>query len=204
MFNKTLASVWFDEGDPWNIFKNTKAIANASQIKENDCLVLWGGEDIGTELYNEKPNKFACQYKASHRDLVELTCINKAIQLKIPIIGVCRGAQLLCVHQKGKLIQHVLNHTIRHKLYLNKEKTLIDTNSYHHQTMVPTEDAEILAVSGNKCDIGWTENNVKLTIEIPEIVRWNKIRALGIQGHPEYSDAPDEFIAYTKQLILTI
>lgn len=204
MFNKTLASVWFDEGDPWNIFKNTKAIANTSQIKENDCLVLWGGEDIGTELYDQKPNKFANNYKASHRDLVELACINKAIQLKIPIIGVCRGAQLLCVHQKGKLIQHVTNHCGKHKLFLLKENKLIDTNSYHHQTMVPTEDAEILAVSGNKCDVGWTEHDKKVTITIPEIVKWPKIRALGIQGHPEYADSPKELINYTRKLILSL
>jgi gamma-glutamyl-gamma-aminobutyrate hydrolase PuuD len=148
MFNKTLASVWFDELDPWNIFKGSKTITTSSQLTTKDCLILWGGEDIGTELYNEKPNKFANNYKVSHRDLVELACINKAIELKIPIIGVCRGAQLLCVHQKGKLIQHVPNHCSKHKLFLPKENKLIDTNSYHHQTMVPTEDSEIFAISG--------------------------------------------------------
>jgi len=204
MFNKTLTSVWFHEKDPWSIFKNTKTIETSIQLTKNDCLILWGGEDIGTELYNEKPNKFAHQYKASHRDLIELACIDKAIELKIPIIGICRGAQLLCVHQKGKLIQHVLNHTIKHKLYLYKEKTLINTNSYHHQAMVTTKDTEILAISANKCDIGWTETNIKCTVKVPEIVKWNKIRALGIQGHPEYDDAPDEFIDYTKQLILNL
>jgi putative glutamine amidotransferase len=204
MFDKTLASVWFDECDPWKIFKKVKAINTASQLTENDCLVLWGGEDIGTELYGEQPNKYADNYEASYRDLVEINCINKAIALEIPIIGVCRGAQLLCAHQKGKLIQHVTNHCNKHKLYLPKENRLFETNSYHHQTMVPTEDAEIIAISANKHDVGWTENNIKIKIEVPEIVKWPKIRALGIQGHPEYADAPKELINYTRKLILNL
>ena len=204
MFDKTLASVWFDECDPWNIFKKIKPIKTASQLTKDDCLVLWGGEDIGTELYGEQPNKYADNYKASYRDLVEINCINKSIELKIPIIGVCRGAQLLCVHQKGKLIQHVLNHCNKHKLYLPKENKLIETNSYHHQAMLPTTDAEILAICANKCDVGWIENNIKRAVDVPEIVKWPKIRALGIQGHPEYSDAPQEFLYYTKQLILNL
>lgn len=204
MFDKTLASVWFTECDPWKIFKKVKTINTASQLTKNDCLVLWGGEDIGTELYGEQPNKYADNYEASYRDLVEINCINKAIELEIPIIGVCRGAQLLCAHQKGKLIQHVTNHCGKHKLFLPKENKLINTNSYHHQTMVPTEDAEILAISANKCDVGWTEHDKKVTVEVPEIVKWSKIRTLGIQGHPEYSDAPQEFLYYTKQLILQL
>lgn len=204
MFNKTLASVWFDECDPWNIFKKVKSINTASQLTKDNCLVLWGGEDIGTELYGEQPNKYADNYEASYRDLVEINCINKAIELEIPIIGVCRGAQLLCVHQKGKLIQHVPNHCSKHKLFLPKENKLIDTNSYHHQTMVPSEEAEIFAISANKCDVGWTEHDKKVVVEVPEIVKWPKIRALGIQGHPEYNDAPQEFLYYTKQLILKL
>lgn len=204
MFNKTMASVWYYEMDPWKIFKDSKYVKKASQLTKNDVLVIWGGEDIGTELYNEIPNSYAEQYKPSIRDLKELECINKAIELNIPIVGVCRGAQLLCVHQKGRLIQHVLNHIGNHKLYLTKEKTLIDTNSWHHQVMVPTKDAEILAISANKYEVGWTENDIQVTPEVPEIVRWNDIRALGIQGHPDFFGAPKELIEYTKNLILEL
>lgn len=204
MFNKTMASVWYEENDPWKIFKKCKYVKRPSQLTTNDVLVIWGGEDIGTQLYNEIPNSYAEQYKPSFRDLTELIFINAAIKLNIPIVGVCRGAQLLCVHQKGKLIQHVLNHVGYHKLYLTKEKTLISTNSYHHQVMVPTENAEIIAISANKYEIGWIENNIQVTPEVPEIIKWNKIRALGIQGHPEFYDAPTEFIEYTKNLILEL
>ena len=89
MFDKTLttlASVWFNEHDPWNIFKEVKAINTTSQLTKNDCLILWGGEDIGTELYGEQPNKYADNYKASYRDLVEINCINKAIDWKFLLL----------------------------------------------------------------------------------------------------------------------
>lgn len=199
-----MACVWYIDKDPWNIFKNSKLINNPHLLNKNDTLILWGGEDIGTNLYKEKPISYEKEHKPSFRDLLELKCINKAIKLQIPIIGICRGAQLLCVHQKGKLIQHVINHEQNHNIYLIKENQVLKTNSYHHQAMIPRKNAEILAISANKYEIGWIENHIKIKPEIPEIVKWNNIRALGIQGHPEYEDAPQEFIEYTKNLILNL
>lgn len=206
MFNYTLASAFYKEKDPWNIFKDVKSITNVEELEKNQILVLWGGEDIGTKLYKEHPITPGEPYEPTNRDVFELALINKAIKLQIPIIGICRGAQLLCVHQGGKLIQHVPGHTYSlHKLYLPKEKKLIHTNSWHHQAMQPTDDAEILAISSQKTNTGYTKNGQCIVFDtFPEIVIWPKIKALGIQGHPEFYDAPQELINYTRNLILNL
>lgn len=206
MFDYTLASAYYKEPDPWYIFKKVKLITNVKDLEKNQFLILWGGEDIGTKLYNEHPITPGEPYEPTIRDVFELALIDKAIKLQIPIIGICRGAQLLCVHQGGKLIQHVQGHTYTsHKLYLPKENKVIHTNSWHHQAMQPTDDAEILAISSQKTNTGYTKNGQYIEFDtFPEIVKWPKIKALGIQGHPEFYDAPKEFITYTKDLILNL
>lgn len=205
MFNYTLASAFYKEKDPWNIFKDVKSITNVEELEKNQILVLWGGEDIGTKLYKEHPITPGEPYEPTNRDVFELALINKAIKLQIPIIGICRGAQLLCVHQGGKLIQHVPGHNQAHRLYLPNEDKLIPTNSWHHQVMQPTNDAEILAISSQKTNSGYTKNKQYIVFDtLPEIVKWPKIKALGIQGHPEFFDAPQELINYTRNLILNL
>ena len=205
MFNYTLASAFYKEHDPWHIFREIKLVTNVNDLEKNQFLVLWGGEDIGTKLYNEDPITPNQPYEPTIRDVFELALIDKAIELQIPIIGICRGAQLLCVHQGGKLIQHVPGHNKAHKLYLPIENKLMHTNSWHHQVMQPTDDAEILAISSQKTNAGYTKNKQHIIFEsLPEIVKWPKIKALGIQGHPEFYDAPQELIFYTKNLILNL
>ena len=65
-------------------------------------LRLWGGVDIDSSLYGE-PRHPKTQIPDKKRDREELEKIKTAIRLKVPIIGVCRGAQLLCVYHGGKL-----------------------------------------------------------------------------------------------------
>ena len=99
-----------------------------------DCLVFWGGADIGTEIYNETPNKFVLSKNKSPRDVHELGMIQAALKRNIPLLGICRGAQLMCVVAGGKLMQHIEDHSIMHNLVLCDEQyATIKCNSSHHQ-----------------------------------------------------------------------
>lgn len=66
-------------------------------------LVLTGGEDVVPAYYGMAEELPRCSTNPS-RDTLELALISKALELKIPIVGICRGQQLLNVSQGGTLI----------------------------------------------------------------------------------------------------
>ena len=94
----------------------------------------------------------------------------------------------MCALGGGKLWQHVDNHAIGsvHEI-VYKGKTYL-TNSYHHQMMRPTEEMEIIAhtpkaLSPKK----YNEDGEHLSDEVEaEIVYIPKMKALCVQGHPEW------------------
>lgn len=171
-----------------------------------DGLVIWGGADISPCIYGQKAAKWCgAGDEMSMRDAVEVAVVAEAIKQGVPIIGVCRGAQLVCAMAGGKLVQHVNHHSGDH-LITTKDGMKLVTNSYHHQMMYPFDVKHDL--------IAWTTDN-RATIYMgetgemdemndkvePEVVYFPEIKALGIQGHPEFLDPEDEFVMYSNQLV---
>jgi len=187
--------------DPFGIFDQVKGIKRASEITKDDCLLLWGGADIGTELYDQKPNRYCFTKKASERDVFEMEMLNTAVRLDIPIIGICRGAQLMTIFTGGYLIQHVVGHSGIHDMYCHDTGETIKTNSAHHQVCQPIEPSVILATAGET--EGLDEDNIKLILdEVPEVIYFPQIRGIGIQYHPEWDNCSHEAHKYAKQCIL--
>ncbi len=179
-------------------------------ILENaDGLLFTGGLDIDSKLYNEEPHK---ENKTSLeiRDTFEMKLMRKALEMKKPILGICRGCQLLNVALGGKLNQHVENHLhledrtkISHKVILEDgivkgicNVNEIDVNTVHHQVI---------------SDIG---ENLKVECYNEdrhiEGISYKNSFALGVQWHPEmlcnenneHSKIFKEFIKQCKMSIL--
>jgi len=66
-----------------------------------DGLVIGGGDDIGAELYGGKPVPDIRIDPA--RDALELDLLAQAEAKGLPVLGICRGAQMLNVHRGGAL-----------------------------------------------------------------------------------------------------
>ena len=80
-----------------------------------DGLLVLGGSDVSPALYNEDTHPL-CQEIDYHRDDFEALLITKAIELKKPMVLVCRGLQLLNVLLGGTLYQDLsLNEKIKVK-----------------------------------------------------------------------------------------
>lgn len=71
-----------------------------------DGLVLAGGVDIDPSLYGavREPHTEAPR---PDRDAGELALLQAAIEVDLPILGICRGMELMCVAAGGALIQHL-------------------------------------------------------------------------------------------------
>ena len=187
----------------------------------NGCLILWGGGDISPSLYGQHPStRTGALDSLSSKDEIEVRLATAAIKQGIPVIGICRGAQMMCALAGGKLIQDVDGHLGNHKIVTDNGK-ILTTTSLHHQMMYPWEVA-------NYHLIAWTHTNrskeyiegtsIKTKEEgdvvvgfpsridpmyyEPEIVYFPQVKALCIQGHPEFiMNEEHEFILYCKDLI---
>lgn len=178
-----------------------------------DAIVLWGGSDIAPEYYKQKPHRFnEKQHGPSERDRREWNAMKYAKIHNIPIIGVCRGAQFLCVASGGSLVQHVSGHTGgKHNLMFTDAKTpMMETTSCHHQMLYPWRtDYQLLAwAAPRKSLIYQGENERELTecaehLE-PEVVYFPKTRGLAIQGHPEWMNEDEPFVDWCNKMVRTL
>ena len=127
--------------------KNTDSILALA-----DGIILTGGEDINPLQYNDTINLAVCGDINYERDTLERKLFDFALEHKIPLIGVCRGMQMMNVASGGSLygdipteigteVIHRNNGEVNHEIVLVDTCSLIfplgiDTimvNSWHHQ-----------------------------------------------------------------------
>ena len=127
----------------------------AEILSKLDGVVFSGGEDFDPAYYGETVMEDAHVSINACRDTVDMIYAKTAVKMKMPILGICRGSQLLNVAMGGSLYQDIptqvpdnVGHSQRepgnvgtHKITIKKGSTLrkvmkTDTlwvNSYHHQ-----------------------------------------------------------------------
>lgn len=171
-------------------------------LEEADIICFTGGSDINPELYGAKLDN-RTHYSPS-RDKWEVEQWNKARELEIPIVGICRGGQLACALSGGKLHQHVENHNRgSHKATLtvgalpNKEGFEVVVTSMHHQMMVPSAAMKVLMTANQQAGNPDEGDDIE-ALWCPET------KALAFQGHPEFAigkPCSDIFIELIKHYI---
>lgn len=75
-------------------------------LRRLDGLVLAGGSDVNPSRYGEEPHERTRGWH-DDRDVSELALVHAADDLDLPLLGVCRGMQVMAVADGGRLTQHV-------------------------------------------------------------------------------------------------
>lgn len=162
--------------------------------------LLWGGVDVDSALYNEPRNKYA-QRPNKQQDIRDQILFNDAVLNDKPIIGVCRGAQMLCILNGGSLYQHSEPERQNHSL-LTLDGILFDSaTAGHHQVMNPRGVYTVYAWNPGHVEV-WHDDERHTSIKnTAEVVYWPQTKSLGIQPHPEWAAPNDPFVIWLNGLI---
>lgn len=193
----------YEHLNQWGEHTTNYEILWSDMAKNVSLVVFTGGNDVDPALYGEK-RYISTDYPNKVRDEHEIKCFKRTLELNIPMLGICRGSQFLCVMSGGKLVQDVTNHGGMHGLKTHTGN-IIKCNSTHHQMQKPSNTAQILAFAEPRRSLHYMNGEGKNIVdEMPgdvEVVYYPNIKALGFQYHPEWLDPTHECVIYYKQVI---
>jgi putative glutamine amidotransferase len=165
-------------------------------VRRLDAVVIAGGEDVNPRLYGSKPGVHSTRLDPD-RDNFEVALTERALEMGIPVLGICRGCQLLNVARGGTLIEHLPlgvgeshgllgypMHARVHGLNMTDDDLLpgifardVVVNSFHHQAVDEPGDGVV--------PVAYAPDGICEAIRVGP-------HGLGVQWHPEYHrEQPD-------------
>ncbi|MEO6471089.1 MAG: gamma-glutamyl-gamma-aminobutyrate hydrolase family protein [Aeromicrobium sp.] len=160
-----------------------------SVVSRLDGLVIAGGADVDPGRYAEVAHERTANWRED-RDAWEFALLDAAAESSLPVLGICRGMQVMAVHAGGQLDQHVPDtlghdgHSPGGDVYGDVDISLVDgthlskilatgpsVRCHHHQSVASHPG---LIASAHSAD-----GNLE-AIEDPDLPFW-----LAVQWHPE-------------------
>jgi putative glutamine amidotransferase len=163
--------------------------AITNKIEEADLAVFTGGADINPAIYGDAVHPQT--YFHEYRDSKELEAYELLREQQTPMVGICRGGQLLNALAGGGMFQHIDKHAGgRHYMtdLITGEEILV--NSIHHQMMKPAPHALVVAAAYLGGNREWMDGQIVKrgkSDEDIEVIVYEKEKYLCFQAHPEYA-----------------
>ncbi len=172
----------------------------AQMAREMDAFLLTGGHDVSPAIYGEEALP-TCGTPCPARDAMEIKLLKAALALDKPVLGICRGIQLLNAAMGGTLYQDLpsqrpspvhhhqsppYDHPV-HSVSLCAgtplaeivRKETLAVNSYHHQA--------VKTLSPQLVPMAFSEDGLIEAVFMP-----NRRFVWGVQWHPEFSFKRDD------------
>jgi putative glutamine amidotransferase len=194
---------WLHGADPDAVIVNMYGMTvDSALFVLSTCqgLLLTGGEDVNPEYYGKLNELSKCEEIDNYRDSLELALIGRALLVRMPVFGICRGEQILNVALGGTLLTDIPSDIGKqvahrcppgspdcmHSVKIDKQSDLFQitglengvVNSYHHQ-------AVDMIAPGMKIS-AMSDNGVAEAIERESPL--GKSFIMGVQWHPEALD----------------
>lgn len=181
---------------------------DASAIVERlDGILFIGGQDVDPRCYNEDCKITYCESIVGsgtpynrplrdkpnyERDCFEISLYNAAKKLKMPVLGICRGYQLINVAEGGSLHQEIPIEGVLHTILPNEtiptHELLIHENSHAHEIFGSTcfltcsiHHQGIKHIGDGLIATGFAKDGLVEVVESRDPEHF----VIGVQGHPE-------------------
>ncbi|MHB1158010.1 MAG: gamma-glutamyl-gamma-aminobutyrate hydrolase family protein [Phycisphaerales bacterium] len=198
-------AVWLAGGNPVMLPHIPDAIDD--QLRLCDGIILTGGDDPDMTSFGQ-PNHPAATIMDPLRQRYELALIAALDHTRHPVLGICLGMQLMCLHHGGPLTQHLddkalqshrdTDHTVTRIIagpHVLPDSAMV--HSHHHQAVASPGKLRICATG---------PGDVIEAVDQPPALSSAPRFYLGVQWHPERTAAPsmgqhlfDALIAAAKE-----
>lgn len=182
----------------------------AELLDRMDGLLLTGGGDPDPRLYGEMPHPMLGRV-SGRRDRMELFLLKEARRRRLPVLGICRGMQMMAVAQSGRLIQDLPSQVARAHGHRQKAprgtsshavrllagselcrivgKGVLWVNSFHHQAVAEPVPPGLVAC-------GHSEDGMVEALEDPSLPFF-----IGVEWHPESMEDAGESAALFRAFV---
>lgn len=160
-----------------------------------NALLLTGGEDVAPAYYGKPEESERCEINGA-RDTMEMALIKKATELHMPILGICRGEQILNVALGGSLVVDIpsdrpsaISHRCedfskcRHSVTIDRQSFLYAVCKSDTGTVTTAHHQAVNAVAPSLKVVAHAPDGIN------EAVEWQdpagKPFLLAVQWHPE-------------------
>ena len=154
-----------------------------------DGILMTGGHDVDPGMYHEE-RKATCGVSCSRRDQMEAYLFDRCMREDKPVLGICRGIQLMNVLLGGTLYQDLPSEhpssVEHHKVDVLSGSLLADiigpgeyaVNSYHHQA--------VKTLAPRAVAMAYSEDGLVEALCVPK-----RKFIMGVQWHPEFAYMTD-------------
>lgn len=164
-----------------------------------DLVQFCGGSDVTPDLYDREGMPQTGNNR--RRDASEKKLFDEVVEQGIPVAGICRGSQFLCVMAGHELYQHVDNHAIygTHEAVDVNTGRVVEVTSTHHQMMKLRDiwrkkDRPVVLATAQRSSYKHYMNEDDEVVDdgndTPDLeaVYFPNINGLAYQPHPEFDE----------------
>lgn len=165
--------------------------ASADALASADGLLLSGGPDVNPARYGQTAQA-ECGAPDDARDALEFAALDEVLRRNLPVLGICRGLQVINVKYGGTLLQHIPQAEAHHHRYRSEQSMAVHpvdvrsgsrlaritgvrrtlVNSRHHQAV-------------NRLGKGLVTSAVAADGTVEALERGDAGYVMAVQWHPE-------------------
>lgn len=189
---------WVRRCDPSvEIVKLSHSTTQVTELKSLSGLLLSGGGDVDPRYYHQDDRTHYARDIRPERDAFEFDLIDHALDVDMPILGVCRGIQIMNVYLGGSLILDLVasrfdDHSdngrmVYHPISLMREDSILQSivqqnecvvNSFHHQAIDRLGRGLVITAQSHDGVVEAVEWAVKTSMPFLFLVQWHPEREL--------------------------
>lgn len=152
-----------------------------------DGIVFTGGEDVDPAFYDE-PKKHENVRTNRKRDEFELHLLDRALESRLPILGICRGAQMINVKFGGSLYQDLKNDFVPSVLPGVEHRQAGSRSAATHSVTVTEPESKLAEFFTGQCRVNSLHHQA-----IKRVGHGLKVTAYSEDGLPEAIEAADAY-----------